>query len=307
MWRRRSIESALEEAAGEDEAFEPARLDVAVREIFWAATDVVARREPEKLDAFRHPDVPRLDWPKWAGIPKGEPDVEVETFQNHAGAGRDRVTFRLIYELAPLNHTHLEYWTLKRHGDGWLVAAIGDNGSPAPLVATPWEDPHLPHDAALELAARDAVDDARLREVSAGSDALDLSLLDERTAPHVLEAVVRITLDAWAASVDGDRSELEAVADERAVRTLLAPRAGSRILIRRPELLRLEVEALEPPVAVVRLELRARRWLASTRGVLPRMGRAWRRSRFTERWTFRLTGDARRPWRLSHADPPRWT
>lgn len=98
-----------------------------------------------------------------------------------------------------------EYWTLTLTPEGWRIDSIqgeaeGEHHLDAPLVASPWSDEARLHDAAVvegavadaappgspppgELVAVDYVDDAR-------AAALDLSLVDGRFAPAVLEAAV---------------------------------------------------------------------------------------------------------------------
>src|SRR5690606_19271196 len=86
--------------------------------------------------------------------------------------------------------------------------------------------------AVAEVADGDLADEAR-------AQALDLSLVDERFAPHVLEAAARRVVAAWAEAVDGEDEPLEAVADPAAVRTLLYPGDPSgrtRLVVRGPRL-----------------------------------------------------------------------
>ena len=63
----------------------------------------------------------------------------------------------------------------------------------------------LPGTATAELIDVDLAADARVQ-------ALDLSLVDARFAPDVLEIAARHAAEAWAEAVDGDDAPLNAVA-----------------------------------------------------------------------------------------------
>ena len=155
-----------------------------------------------------------------------------------------------------------EYWTLRWAGSGWEVESIqgeeeGAGVLQAPLVASPWSDEGRLHDAAViegavaeaapagspaagELVDLDYAGDAR-------AAALDLSLVDGRFAPAVLEAAVRRVVPAWVAAVDGGDDELLRVATPAAVRELLYPRGGDgvRLVVRGGAVEALQITALD--------------------------------------------------------------
>jgi predicted lipid-binding transport protein (Tim44 family) len=153
--------------------------------------------------------------------------------------------------------------------------------------------------APAEVVDVDLADDARVQ-------ALDLSLVDERFAPHVLEAAARRAVAAWAEAVDGDDAALHAVADPEAVRGLLHPgdRSGrTRLVVRGPRLLALRITALDadaaPATIAVEAELEGRRYVENRDTLALVEGDRDDTRRFTERWTLALAGDGATPWRLA--------
>jgi hypothetical protein len=301
---------AVDQAAAEDDIFAPEGLEGAIRGVFWAVMQAGCRHDTRALDALRDRGS-SVRWPAFNAVPAGEPDVRLVTVHNESDDTRDRVVFCLRYEVRPTNEQRSECWELVRRADGWLVAAVKSPFDPLPqMQATPWQDARIGDDVTFELAADDAVEPADLRQLAGRFDhALDLALVDDRFAPRVIELAVRQVVEAWEASMDGDRSRLLALADPSAARVLLSPHPDARLVLYGPTIrgvtvvsIRLEAEA---PTATVEVRLQARRWLAAARSGSVQRGRR-RRSRFTEVWTFRLTGDAHRPWRLAQAQAPTW-
>ncbi len=214
-----------------------------------------------------------------------------------------------------------EYWTLARAADGhgWRLVSIeqeeeGAHHLGAPIVVAPWSDDARMADASLvELATDDApppgVDTTELISVAfegtAREAALDLSLADPRCAPDVLEVAARRAVAAWTEAVDGDDAALLAIADPAAARVLLHPGGDDgreRLVVRGPKLERLAITALHADLEPLRMEVAATlygsRYLEDRDTAAVLAGSKARATRFTERWTFALDGDADTPWRL---------
>ena len=132
----------------------------------------------------------------------------------------------------------------------WILLSIeqdaeGAHHLDAPIVASPWSDDARMHDEAItELAVADAMPDgaiAGLVDVDYAGDArtqaLDLSVVDGRFAPAVLEAAARRAVEAWAEAVDGADAALERAATPEAAHALLYPRGEeTRLVVRGPRL-----------------------------------------------------------------------
>lgn len=218
----------------------------------------------------------------------------------------------------------VEFWTLaKRHdGSGWIVASIetdaeGQHVLDAEIVASPWSDERRMQDASLlEVAAMDKLpegvstaDVARLDYAGNGrAAALDLSLVDGRWAPDVLEASVRRAVAAWAEAVDGADSDLLDVATPEAAQELLHPgdRSGrTRLVIRGPIVQQLTIVSLDPnvtpPTMTVEAQVRGRRYIEDRDTAAVLHGSKQTETTATERWTLALAGPDDRPWQVVDA------
>jgi len=130
-----------------------------------------------------------------------------------------------------------EGWTLARRGSSWVLQSIeeGAEGAHAideQLVSTPWaEERSMRDEALIEGALADALPDgtnvadvaALTFEGSARAAALDLSLVDGRFAPDVLEVAARRAVEAWAEAVDGEDGALLELANRDAARQGVQP------------------------------------------------------------------------------------
>jgi predicted lipid-binding transport protein (Tim44 family) len=215
--------------------------------------------------------------------------------------------------------TLAEYWTLSRRGDGWIVASIegeaeGGHVLDQEIVASPWGDEQRMRDASVvEVAAADKLPDgvstAEVADLEYAGDAraaaLDLSLVDGRWAPDVLEAAARRAVAAWAEAVDGADRNLLDVATLAAADALLHPRDASRktrLVIRGPQVRRLRIAALdpaaEPPTMTVEVEVRGRRYIEDRDTAAVLSGSKLRETTVRERWTLALAGPDERPWQV---------
>src|SRR5215218_3542893 len=262
--------------------------------------------------------------------------VEYLGLVNREGTANDRVTVRISARLRDWVETLdgatvmrkgaassiislTEYWTLGRRGDGWIVASIESDAEGAhvldqEIVATPWSDDQRLQDASVvELATADKLPDgvstAEVADLDYAGDArsaaLDLSLVDGRWAPDVLEAAVRRAVAAWAAAVDGADRDLLDVATPSAASALLHPGDPSgktRLVIRGPQVRRLEIAALDPaalpPTMTVEVEVHGRRYIEDRDTAAVLSGSKSRALTVVERWTLALAGPDDRPWQV---------
>jgi predicted lipid-binding transport protein (Tim44 family) len=217
-----------------------------------------------------------------------------------------------------------EFWTLakREEGDGWIIASIetdaeGRHVLDAEIVASPWSDEQRLSDASLlEVAALDklpeGVSTAEVADLDYAGDArtaaLDLSLVDGRWAPDVLEASVRRAVAAWAQAVDGADANLLDVASPQAAQELLHPGDSSgrtRLVIRGPKVKHLRIAALdpaaEPPTMTVEIQVSGRRYIEDRDTAAVLSGSKQREWTATERWTLALAGPDDRPWQVVDA------
>jgi predicted lipid-binding transport protein (Tim44 family) len=272
----------------------------------------------------------------------GPPKVEYVSLRHRGGSVGDSVTCRVEAKLRDyVEDPHgnrikrkgrfgetvrvREYWTLARRGRRWMLQSIeqGAEGVHAledDLVATPWGDERSMRDEALiEGALTEAVPDGtKLAEVadlnfsgSARAAAQDLSVVDGRFAPDVLEVAARRAVAAWADAVDGDDAALLALAGRDAARQLLHPGDPSRrtrLVVRGPRVKQIRIAGLdagaEPPTMTIDVEIAGRRYLEDRDTTAVVTGSKSRESTFTEHWTLALNGDGSNPWRIVRVSSP---
>ena len=217
-----------------------------------------------------------------------------------------------------------EYWTLARRGDRWMLASIeqdaeGHHHLDAEIVASPWSDSRLRDESLVQLAGEDAVvgDGVRAGELvdvdyadDAHAAALDLSLVDARFGPDVLEAAARRALAGWAEAVDGDDAALEVVATPGAIRALLYAddAAKHRVVVRGPRLEQLRITALDgqadPPTMDVAATVRGRRYVEDRDTAAVVSGSRDAETTFTVALRMALDGDGPAGWRVVAAGAP---
>ena len=188
-------------------------------------------------------------------------------------------------------------------------------------MPTPEYDETTMRDEALvEGAAEDAVPEgvkiAELADLDFQGDARaaanDLSLADGRFAPDILEVAARRAVGAWAQGIDGDRGDLESIADGGVVQELLHPGDPSgktRLVVRGPRVrgdpdrqarrpVRAADDAARGPARGAPLHRGSRH----DRDRRPEASRT--QSQFTEHWTMGLTDDKEQPWRIIAVGTP---
>jgi predicted lipid-binding transport protein (Tim44 family) len=339
--RERRVELAAAEAADDDAAFEADAVRAAAARLYRATVDAWTARDRAALAALLGPDLMvewnrRLDdferkgWHNVTEIRSG-PDVEYLGLTNRDADADDRVVVRVAATTrdivrdrrghvitrsdAASEVTHVaEFWTLGKRDGTWILLSIeqdaeGMHNLDAPLVATPAGDDERLRDASVtELASADAVPAAALAEVTpvdmdgdARTAALDLSLVDGRFAPDVLEVAARRAVEAWAEAVDGDDAALESIADPAAVAALLYPGDPSRrtrLVVRGPRVETLRITGLAERTMTVEARLRGRRYREDRDTLALLDGSRDRETSFDVRWTLRLGDDPESPWRI---------
>ena len=146
---------------------------------------------------------------------------------------------------------------------------------------------------------------------TAHAAALDLSLVDGRFAPDVLEVAARRAVAAWAEAIDGDDGALLALADPEAVRNLIHlhdPSERTRVVVRGPRVKEIRVRKLDanadPPTMAIDVRIAARRYIENRDTGAVVRGSKSRQTTFTERWTLALTGGDTQPWRIVRVGAP---
>jgi len=344
--RQRRVEAAAAEAAEEDPVFEADNVRANARRLFmdiqraWDAGDRMHLRglaAPDLLAEWerRLDDFERRGWRNRVE-PLGEPEIEYVGLTHTGDRDGDRVVVRIDARLKDyvvdrsgrrlkrsgrLGETTrvLEFWTLKRRGDHWVVSSIeqgteGKHTLEEQIVATPWADERGMRDAALiEGAVADAVPEgtkiSELADLEFEGDARgaanDLSVADGRFAPDVLEVAARRAVQAWAQAVDGDDAVLRKIATPAATRELLYPgdsTGKTRLVVRGPSVQQIRIVGLdaaaEPPTMTIEVDLKGRRYVEDRDTTAVVSGSKSRETSFIERWTLALNGDDAQPWRI---------
>jgi len=311
----------------------------------WSKNDRAGLRKLVGKDLLvewdrRLADFERRGWRNRVSIMQG-PAVEYVGMTNRAEDHEDRVVVRIeaTVEDVVVNKfggvmTHndstsaarslAEYWTLCKHDTDrhWILLSIeqkseGDHHLKADMVVTPWDDVNRLRDEALvEGAAADALpagtNAGELVSVSYADDAraaaLDLSLVDGRFAPDILEVAVRRVVSAWTEAVDGSDDALEAISTPEALRELLHPGDPSRrtrLVVRGPQVRAVRIAHLDadaqPPRMTVAVEAEGRRYIENRDTAAVVAGDQSKATVFTENWTLALDGPPENPWRIVDA------
>jgi predicted lipid-binding transport protein (Tim44 family) len=341
--RERRVELAAAEAADDDEAFAPERVRSEAATLFdrvqvaWDAGDRARLRQlvaPRLLNEWerRLDDFERRGWRNRVQV-IGSPTVQYVSLTR---SGADRVVVRIEAKLRDFVEDRYgnrlkragrlsesvrvrEFWTLAKREGRWVLESIEQGGEGAhalteKLVPTPWaDDQALRDEAFVEAAVADAAPNvAEVASVDYAGDArgqaLDLSLADGRFAPDVLEIAARRAAAAWARAVDGDDRDLRVIARDDAIRALLHPSDGTRLVVRGPRVERIRIVGLDPiadpPTLTLDVDLAGRRYLEDRDTTQVLAGSKSRETSFTEHWTLALDGDDAQPWRLAAVGAP---
>lgn len=352
--RHLELRTAAAAAADEDEAFDADRLiadtgamAVAIQHA-WDDQDRSALSKmlgPDLLHEWtlRLDDFARRGWADRVKV-TGKPEIRLASIVNRANDADDRVVVHITLPMDNWVDTAYgpqfpngqegpqtvlsEYWTLGKRDGRWILLSIeqeleGEHHLDAPIVVDPTADPELSDRSRTELATASATDLDHAELVGLASTgfsddaraaALDLSLVDDRFSPDVLQIAVNRAVAAWATAIDGADDDLERLADPDAVRVLLyGPDATqrTRTVVRGPRVENLTIVAVtgtpgDGDVAVatatasmqVQVHYRARWYREDRETAAVLEGSKDHETERTDRWTFALTDDAEHPWRL---------
>jgi predicted lipid-binding transport protein (Tim44 family) len=215
-----------------------------------------------------------------------------------------------------------EFWTLGKRAGHWTLISIeqgaeGEHALADKVVATEWSDDQALNDEAMtEQAVADAVPEgtsvAEVADLDFAGDAraaaLDLSLADGRFAPDLLEIAARRAVAAWATAIDGDGKALRAVASARATVAMLHPSADTRLVVRGPQIQRIEITALDaaahPPTMSIDVHIKGSRYIENRDTTEVISGSRSKEVEFTEHWTLALDGDKSQPWQIVAVGEP---
>jgi predicted lipid-binding transport protein (Tim44 family) len=343
--RVKRVKRASAEAAEDDAYFAADAIERDGEGLFRSAQDAWDKRDRARLAQLVGPDL-MVEWNRrlddfdnkgWHNRVEvlGEPKIQYVGITNVEDDAQDRAVIRIEAKLNSYvltgdgrrirrkgassdNVAVCEYWTLGRHGDGWMVMSIeqraeGDHQLDAEIVASPWAGRHVADEALTEVAVADKLPEgfktADLADFAFEDDAhakaLDLSLADARFGPDLLEAAARRTVAAWAEAVDGDDAPLERLASHEAIDELLYAGDASRktrLVVRGPGVKRIRVVAVdvqsEPATMTVDVELGGRRYVEDRDTAAVLSGSKDRQTTFAERWTLALAGPDDAPWQL---------
>jgi predicted lipid-binding transport protein (Tim44 family) len=233
----------------------------------------------------------------------------------------DRTGQRILRSVDDTGKRRLsEYWTLGKRDGRWMIVSVEQGREGAyhlddAVIPSPWADDRLYDDAVIERGAAAMLPPDTLTGVLGSvpfefrggtrSAALDLAQFDGRYAPDVLESATRRAVAAWAEAIDGDDRALIALAGPYTAAALIYPEGThrSRLVIRGPRLVRLEIihldPAARPPTMTVEATITARRYLESRRTGAVLEGTKDRDVRLTEHWVLALTAKPDVPWRIT--------
>ena len=347
--RRRAVEAAAAEAAEDDPKFASDRVRADAAGLFREIEGAWSREDRDALARLVGPELltewnRRLDglkakgWHNQVEI-QGDPEIWYVGLRNLEADADDRVVVRIRARVRDYVKTQTgilfehgkssanvkmdEYWTLGRRDGRWMLVSIeqpreGEHELHEAIVASPWgADAQLHEQAVVEQAVADkALDGYKIAELAsldfagdARAQALDLSLVDGRFAPDVLESEVRHAIAAWAEAIDSDRGDLSAIATPQAARELLYgsdANGKTRVVVRGPQVRRVKLVSLdtqaEPPTMVIELEVHGARYVEDRDTTTVVSGSKSRETKFVERWTLTLDGAPEHPWRVSGAE-----
>jgi predicted lipid-binding transport protein (Tim44 family) len=269
----------------------------------------------------------------------GDVRVEYVGIRNLAGQAEDRVVVRVsaltddwvldrsgsVVHLDGMTDRRAairEFWTLAPRDGRWILQSIeqeleGEHQLQAPIVPEPVEDPRLADQALVEQAAEDRLSPQQIVELadvsfegSALTAAREMSLVDRRFDPGVVEAAARRIVAAWAEAVDGEDDALLEVADRDAVRDMLHPgdpSERSRLVVRGPRIDGIQVLAVDagrvPALVTVAADIRGV-WFIEDRDTTDVLsGDRETLRRFRQTWTLALGDDPDTPWRAVRTQP----
>lgn len=340
--RAKAVPPAARSAAEDDPYFAPDAVPPAADRLFRAIQTAWDGGDRDTLHRLVAPEMmiewdrrlDDFDRKGWANrVAVKDLRVEYVGLVNRADDADDRVVVRVSSKMDdyvldrhgrivphagnPSPESYLrEYWTLGPQNGDWKLLSIeqdteGEHHLTDPLIPRPEDDTAALRDEAVveggvgdrapagtrlgELIDVDFADDAMLA-------ARDLSLVDGRADPDVIEVGVRRAISGWAEAVDGEDDVLLEVASPAVARTMLYPQGDhTRLVIRGPKMTRATVVHLDPddPIRVtVDAKVNGVRYLEDRDTVVVVAGDKDRAVTFTQRFVLALTEDDANPWHL---------
>ena len=331
--RARQTEAVAVEASLEVEAFAPEVIREAVDQVVDSAltawhADVRSRPSPRKDSliiarwAHNHRIGPntRIDRPL---------TVDLLRVMNRDGESEDRVVIRLRTVLhagqaKKATDTRLdERWTLSRDGGTWKLVEFDDTPLSDELLASPqvvgaWADQrrlreHSLVDLAQAEPAASGPPSADLRDVDADPmhQLLDLSVIDSRYLPDLIQEAVVHLLEVWEHATTGATELLAERVSREALEQLLYPHATGgrlRLVLRDAHLtswqpIRVDGQT-NPPQVEISLNISAVRYLTDPVTANEVWGSAEHPHEISLRWNLALTPSSDRPWQLAQSTNP---
>jgi hypothetical protein len=333
--RVRQGSGVLLDAAVVDAAFDPDATIGLVRNLVSLADAVWRQQEPQ----LKRPGSRLVrDWAtefeagngEIAGV-IGTPSIGVLDVVNRSDVDEDRVSVRVTMRLRMGQRTNWTQpraircdtrWTLVRSGGDWRPVEIEPyTGDPStqqrPFIARPSDDTQRLRESSMnDLARRDEPAAAHLGDLVA-HDApayralLELSVIDGRYAPALIEASLTHLLGVWETASVGAREPLRLVADGDAIDGLLYSDTGAdrhAVIVRDLRLRDWKPTDLgrdaQPPTVLVELTADGVCYRVTEAGSLL-LGDQIGRRRLRLQWTLALADDAPIQWRLHQTTAPR--
>jgi hypothetical protein len=259
-----------------------------------------------------------------------KPSVGVLRVVNRDDPSEDRVDVRVRIPihckhprigLLATRFVHLdERWTIGRARGDWVLISMGGNPLAGPLLTAPlvpnpsYDTQRLLEESLVEQSNLQTVgSDTRLSDLVGANEPpslalLDLSVLDPRFDPTLIAAELAHLLEAWEEAVFGSEAPFEELASDQAVKALLKPREGMRLIMRDAELKSWEPTRLvldeQPPRIEVALQVDAVLYLATDSNRHVAADRADIRH-MSLSWVLELAdSSASTPWRLAQSNNP---
>jgi hypothetical protein len=334
--RRRATRThyAAIEAAEDDADFAPEVIGAAVAEIVGFATEIwnadasggsppPIRSDGEVVRTWARAWELRLGGRLWV---HGDPSVDIVRLVNRHDEAEDRAILRVRMHIrcdhprAGQRHAHSdERWTLG-HAEGcWVLLAVtadplADSILSTTLVVDPAADTErLSEESLAELSmatptpAGVALSDLVAPDEDPSLALSELSVVDPRFTPDLLDAALHHLVEVWETAVAGSEKPLAERANTEVCDALLRPGANANLVVRDLVLGSWAVTRLHldrtPPAVDVELHVTAVRYVMRFESAM-RAGSNTERHEIRLEWTLELGDSIEVPWRLVATNSP---
>ena len=328
------------EASLDDEEFSPDAIEAAVTDMFDAGT--LLWRDPGAALRAR-PDAARIrGWARsrqaalGVGLRASKPSVDLLRVVRRPDAAEDRAVVRVRCRfhrqrpphapgpdsLRPTGHAaHLdERWTLGRDRGRWVLLSTDGDPKSAALLRTSLvsgaagDDERLREQSLSELARQEAPQSDQLADIidpdkPAQAALMDLSVVDGRFDPQLIESAVRHLVEAWEEATTGSTEPLSRLTSPEAAMTLLHPSGGDhglRLVVRDARLEHWSPRSVvkaAPPRVVLDVVIAAVRYVVEEDTNSHIAGNDRDERPISIAWTLELV-DSEPPWRLTESTDP---